>query len=309
MGNEPRRNVTRIPAVGWSAIALIALLCVAFPRSPEAAFAKGQEGNEIGRVSANDLDEVSGLAASRKNPGILWMHNDGDSRQVFAVTGSGEVDARVNLLAEVLDLEDIALGYGPTQDVDYLYLGDIGDNEEDRREIRVYRFPEPAAERGRGEIVATGIEEFRLAYPDGPHNAEALLVDPITGDLFIATKEKKRTRLYVARAASLKDAAAVKLEKFAALDVAYISGGDISRDGSRLILRRESRGWLWQRRSGESIAEALKRPPQSVSVRTKKQGQNGEAIAFDPEGQNYYTISEGGNEVISVFPIGSGSAD
>ena len=123
-------------------------------------------GYQLGRIQANRLEEVSGIAASRQNPHILWMHNDGDAEQLYAVHTSGRVVARVQLPAQVTDLEDIAIGPGPEHGVDYLYLGDIGDNDEDRDEIRVFRFAEPKLHSGGSiELTAGKIEQLRLTYP------------------------------------------------------------------------------------------------------------------------------------------------
>jgi hypothetical protein len=91
----------------------------------------------------------------------------------------------------------------------------------------------------------------------------------------------------------------------ATLAVDKVSGGDISRDGGLVLLRREDRGWLWNRAAGESLQQALARDPQEVPVRGKKQGPNGEAATFDPTGGGYYTISEGKKEWIYKFDLPS----
>jgi len=259
---------------------------------------------QLGRILSNRLDEVSGMAASRQNPDILWMHNDGAARQLYAVHTSGRVRARLQLPTSITDLEDIAIGPGPTPGVDYLYLGDVGDNQRDRDEIRVLRFPEPRLEPGGGmELSVDGFEQLRLTYPDDSYDAEALLVDPVTGDVLIVTKEKKRARLFVVRAERWNGSTAATLEPVGKLKVKYISGGDISRDGRHVILRRESRAWLWSRRDGERFEAALARPPRQVPVRMKGQSLNGEAVAFLPDGSGYYTVSEGRSEPIGLFRL------
>ena len=91
------------------------------------------------------IDESSGLIASRTSPGSYWTHNDagngpliyafdsqGRSRGVWQVTG-----------ATAVDWEDLSAGPGPKPDTNYLYIGDIGDNDGTRSEIVVYRIPEP----------------------------------------------------------------------------------------------------------------------------------------------------------------------
>jgi hypothetical protein len=221
-----------------------------------------------------------------------------------AVSTTGKLAAVVTFRATVSDLEDIAIGPGPQEDVDYLYVGDIGDNSERRPEIRIVRFPEPDLKGERGQqLTVDGAELFRLKYPDGPHNAEAMFVDPAGRELYIVTKEKSRGRLYRVALDELKTGASTNLTKAATLDVENVSAGSISRDGRQVLLRWEKEGWLWQRETGESVANALARKPQKVPVLGKKQGSNGEAIGFGANGDSYFTISEGKKESIYEFVI------
>jgi hypothetical protein len=232
------------------------------------------------------------------------MHNDGDLQQLFAVTTSGRLVARVRVSTTVVDVEDIAIGPGPKNGVDFVYLGDIGDNNENRKEVRIVRFGEPILSSvNEAEIRVGGAEVLRLTYPDGPHNSEALLVDPATGDIYIATKANERTRLYRAAAGNLMANSPAVLELVANLKVEDISGGDISRSGDRVLLRKEDRGWLWTRQAGEELTAALKRAPIGVRVRGRGQGNNGEAVGFSPNGGSYFTVSEGKQPVICVFPV------
>ena len=293
---------TRIEIAAGRAVLLLGVLLAA-AGSGRVAAADVAAGRTVGRVAAKQLDEVSGIAASRHQPDLLWMHNDGDAKYLYAVRPSGQIVARVQVPGKTRDVEDIAIGSGPQRDVDYLYLGDIGDNDERRSEVRVLRLPEPIVPSPGGDrLAAAHLEVFRLTYPDGPHNAETLLVDPVTGDVLIVTKEKRRGRVYVARASRLTTEAPVMLERAADAGCSYASGGDISQDGSLIVLRRESRGWLWRRRSGESVEQAMRRPPQEIAVRCSHQALNGEAIAL-VAGGGYYTISEGDRQPICLFSL------
>lgn len=258
--------------------------------------------HEMGKLKAKSLLEISGVAASRQNPNVLWMHNDGPSKFVYAVATTGAVISQVATDSPVDDLEDIAIGPGPEKGVDYIYLGDIGDNESKRPDVRVIRFAEPSLEAAQGQLTAAMGQVFRFAYPDGPHDAEALMVDPITGDVAIATKSKKEARVYLAAAAASKNDFS-KLELVATLDVDNVSAGDISRDGSLIALRKEEIGWLWERRSGESLRTALARRPRNIPVLGKNQAKNGESIAFAPDGRGYFTISEGRQGKIYLFDL------
>jgi len=89
------------------------------------------------------------------------------------------------------------------------------------------------------------------------------------------------------------------------LDVDRVSAGDISPDGSVIILRNEGRGWLWRRPPGTSLAKTLAGEPEVIPVRTDSQDDNGdgEAIGFTADGTGYWTISEGKKETICLFQL------
>jgi hypothetical protein len=265
---------------------------------------------ELGRIRTDRLRETSGLAVSRQNPDVLWLHNDGAKKHVFAVRTDGRLAARLNVRAKFDDIEDIAIGLGPEPGVDFIYLGDIGDNNADRREIRVIRVPEPTLSKTDDEeLKIKDPEVFRLRYPDGPHDAEALMIDAATGDLFIATKQQRGARLYRAAVSDLGSEGVTNLELVGYLNVDDISGGDISRTGDWIMLRSEDRGWLWARTSGEDVAAAMQRTPVRVLTRGSEQGKNGEAVGFSPDGRGYFTVSEGKQEAAYYFPIVSEGTD
>src|SRR5687768_17324164 len=95
------RNIARLQAMIVVAIGIALHV---------AAEAEGVEFvRELGKIKPKELDEISGLAASRRDPEVLWLHNDGDSRLVFAASTSGDLLARVRLPVRVDDSEDIAI--------------------------------------------------------------------------------------------------------------------------------------------------------------------------------------------------------
>lgn len=260
---------------------------------------------ELGSIEAKKLKEVSGAVAGRRNPGVLWVHNDGARARLFALSTNGAVRATFKLQAEVTDAEDIAIGAGPVPHLPYLYLGDIGDNQAERRSVRVYRFPEPPLPPGEAveePRAITDVELLVLTYPDRPHDAEALWVDPLTGDLYLATKQKKRSRIYRATPEALRPGGTTRLAFVAETSFANVSGGDISPDGAWLILRREEAAVMWQRVGEEDWAAVFARPPCPVPVVGPPREPNGESLAFAPDGTGYYTVSEGKREPIFFFP-------
>ena len=261
-------------------------------------------GVVAGAISTSEIWEASGLLASRQNPGVLWTHNDSGYRgSIFALTTNGSYLARhqtPNVFSG--NFEDIAFGPGPLPHFNYIYFGDIGDNFLTRSSIRVFRFPEPSAYPYQSNappvLTLPGAEEITLYYPDGPFNCEGMMVDPITGDLFLTTKETNNTHLYVATRAQL-DSGAATLTFIRDTDFKKVSAADISADGSLIVLRRGEKGGLWVRATNETVGAALARAAITIPINTNEL--NGEAIALNPNGSGYYTLSEGYSQPLYYF--------
>jgi hypothetical protein len=257
-----------------------------------------------GVVAEPDLTEISGLAASRVHPGVLWTHNDsGGEPEVFAMAEDGAaLGAYVVDGAGATDWEDIAAGPGPDPDRSYLYAADIGDNDAARSSVTVYRVPEPvAAPTGAGGTLRD-TEAIELHYPGGPADAEALLVDPITGDLVIVTKSYAgRSHVLQAAASALVDGAPVTMTDVATITITppragiglpgtAVTGGDVAPDGSIVLLRTYQSVLAFARDDGQSVAEALQGTPCEAPAADEPQG---EAVAFTSAGDAYLTVSEG----------------
>jgi len=265
--------------------------------------------HEMGKVKTKELHETSGMVASRKNPNILWLHNDGPSQKLFALSTEGKLAALLSFDAVVADAEDIAIGPGPQKDEDYIYLGDIGDNSGRRQEVRIIRFAEPKLSDKRGEqLQVRDAEVLRLTYPDGPHDAETLLIDPIGRELIVVTKERHGARMYSVPLDSLGGSRPAKLAAAGESAAQEVSAGAVSPDGSQIILRREKEGWRWRRQPGQTVAEALTLQPEEIPVQGKRQGPNGESITFGAAGNHYFTISEGKKQAIYRFDLPANSA-
>jgi hypothetical protein len=265
-------------------------------------------GVSWGATAITSLTEASGVAASRKNPGVLWVHNDGSIQSVYAVSTNGARLANFRLNKSVDDVEDIAVGPGPTNGWSYLYVGDIGGKQGTnvvRSEVKIVRMPEPVVDptwvTDPHSLDFSGVETFTLTYPDGSYDAECLMVDPVSGDLFVATKQDGFSRLYRANLAGLADKSIVLLELVRLVPFSKVSAGDISADGTQIILRQESFATLWSRCDQEPIATALSRTGHSVPVIGPPVEPNGEGVGFLADGTGYVTISEGTNPPIYFF--------
>ena len=297
------------------------------PTSPNVGLDVCAGAHEVlGNVGRAELAEISGLAAGRTNDGVLWAHNDsGDTARVFALGREGGLLATYNLTgAEAVDWEDMAIGPGPDSGVDYLYLADMGDNAAMRPEIVIYRVPEPevpiTTAIAAPAIDLSGVERLAFTYPDGPHDAETLLIDPLLEEMFILTKDLQpnTTSIYSASTA-VEPGESVTLSMVGQLDMARLqssvvlppdapqlpraipalpTGGDVSRDGDLIALRTYSTVWFW-RRSGQSpLINSFNRAPCEGPTQIEEQG---EAIAIDPDGRGYITVSEGVNPPLNHF--------
>ena len=258
----------------------------------------------LGRITDPDIGESSGLAASRRNPGLLWTHNDSDDDPlvycldlkgtpcgVWRVTG-----------AEAWDWEDMAAGPGPRPGEPYLYLGDIGDNVDGRSEIIVYRIPEPAATAAGAPVptkaapaASAPAEALRLRLPDGPHNAEALAVHPTTGDVYVISKDAQAARVYKA-AAPLDASKPTTMVQVGTIRLGagprgleQVTGADISSDGRRAALSTYAQGYELEAPAGAPFDDIWSQPPAPVALGPRLQG---EAIAYRLDGKALLTTSE-----------------
>jgi hypothetical protein len=263
-------------------------------------------GVSVGTVSNPSLVEASGLAASRQNPGVLWVHNDsGNAVQLFAIGDDGRALATYRPSGiRNRDWEGLAIGPGPAAGVDYLFIGDIGDNKARRRSITVYRIPEPVVSAG-GSIPLAGGVALEMVYPDGAHNAEVLLSDPRTGDLYIVTKNRASGVSDIYRYPFPHAAGSrVVLEHVAShtfrgsIFERAATGGDISADGSEVILRTYTTAHLWARGPGSTVAAAFAAPACEIPLIAEPQG---EALAFAADLAGFYTLSEGASQPLYFF--------
>ncbi|MEZ5411188.1 MAG: hypothetical protein R2761_24370 [Acidimicrobiales bacterium] len=275
-------------------------------------------------VDDPDLTELSGLAASERSPGVLWAVNDsGHAPALHAVGADGEdlgifpLEGLDDALVAAGDTEDLALSNG------MVYLADIGDNNNNRSQVVVYRFPEPdPADPG----PIRNVEVLRLQYPDGPRDAEALLVDPLSGELVIIDKSFRiasggaamlaaaEAGVYTARppfdsagVTTLRAAGAVALDDLATRTTAepvvneaslygltgVATAADVRPDGAVVAVRTYGTVWLFDRAEGQTIVQSLAGAPCEAPTLAEDQG---ESIAFLPgDGLTLATGSEGAN--------------
>jgi len=247
----------------------------------------------VNNLARTDLLEISGVAASRINAGILYIHNDsGNSAQVYLTDATGADKGTLTLTTVGnRDWEDIAVGPGPVAGTSYIYVADIGDNDAKYSSVFIYRFPEPNLTGKTMPFVTniTAVDVIELKYPDGPRNAETLMVDPLTKDMYIASKESNISKVYVARYPQ-STTATTTLSPVVQLYFNKATSGDISPDGTEILLRSNQSIWYWKLSAGTSISAGLITPPQIAPYANNEP--QGEGVGFAADGSGYYTDTE-----------------
>ncbi|MEN3284103.1 MAG: hypothetical protein V7607_5243 [Solirubrobacteraceae bacterium] len=241
----------------------------------------------IGQVTDPSANELSGLVRSRTQRDLLWSHDDsGAGPGLYGLRSDGRVAAHPQVTgAEAVDWEDIATGPAAGGGA-LLYVGDIGDNAAARAAIDVYRVAEPKV----GDPATAPAARLTLRYPDHPHDAEALLVDPLRGDLVIVTKVIGSARAY--RTSARAPAGTYTLTSGPSVDLSFVTAGDVSADGRIVVLRGYDRVGVWARRGHERLTTTLARAPCVSPTSLIGEGQ-GEAIALDRHGTSFVTVPEG----------------
>lgn len=258
----------------------------------------------IAHLENSDVDESSGIVASRRNPGLFWTHNDSGGAPLlylFDRKGRDLGTWRVRG-ATATDWEDIAIGPGPVRGRSYLYIGDIGDNRRSRREVVVFRVEEPAAGRPGATSETQMSAPLRFRYSDAPHDAEALAVHPHTGDIYIIVKargEETRTSVYRARAphrtgsvTTFKLLGDVNLpaESELVLLIGRATGADISPDGRRVVICDYLRAYEAVLPTNAGFDAIWRQPFTALSLGPRKQG---EAVCYRLDGRALLATSEG----------------
>jgi hypothetical protein len=253
------------------------------------------------------ISESSGIAVATREPGVWFTHNDsGDSARFFALGPAGQTLATYDVdNARNIDWEDMAAAPSPAG-VPTLWFADIGDNQQSRAAVDVYAVPEPRVSAGlNGGTVHVPSVRYRFRYPDGPHDAEALMVDPRSSQIYLASKSYDGlTQVYAAPrnpstsgVNKLSLVSKLQWSPDPAVSLADLpgelatTGGAFSPDGHVLVLRTYTDAYLFRvAGSGPAgLKTALKAPPQRLVLPEQPQG---EGICFSRDGKTLVLSSE-----------------
>ncbi|MEJ7623490.1 MAG: hypothetical protein WKF34_05820 [Pyrinomonadaceae bacterium] len=274
-------------------------------RKPEfdAALSGYESPRIVGQLSSDEITESSGLAASPCQPGVFWTHNDsGDGPYLYALDVSGKNLGVWKVTgAENIDWEDMAA----TRTVKgcFLYIGEIGNTEKLERSIHtIYRVPEPlaAAQNGpdrtrRNASDTEPAQAMQFKYPDGKHDAEALIVHPGTEAIYVLTKKHSlRAGVYKIavgfQAGGVMSAARITYLAVPAVPNGLLTGASISPDHRRVIVCDYTAAYELTLPDGVADFDQIwNQQPVPVALGSRKQG---EAITYSADGQSIFATSE-----------------
>ncbi len=246
-------------------------------------------GVNLGNIQNKNLYEISGIAASYAIPKALWMEQDSGNPNVIYLfdkaglqLGSAELTSISNR-----DWEDMSMAPGPLAGINYIYLAEIGDNKKVNTTNYIYRFPEPIISISVPNQKIAILDKITFHYPDGSKNAEAVMIDPLTKDVYVVSKEDNAV-IYVAKYPQdvTKDFA---MTKVGVLPISTVTAADISPDGSEVVIKTYSQIFYWKKTSNETISQLLKKTPILLPYTIEAKG---EAICWATDGSGYYTTSE-----------------
>jgi hypothetical protein len=226
------------------------------------------------------INEISGIADSKLNTGYMWGQEDsGTPTQLYLINHDGTVLKTIFLKNTVnRDWEDMALVDGQ------VYIAETGDNSQVYPDYLFYKFPEPA----QATDTVKDIETIRFTYPDGPHDAEAFLVDPVTKDIFIITKRDVPSRIYKL---AFPYGTANVVTPAGTLGYSGVVSAALSSDGKEIIVKTYTELFHYKRYSSQSITQALQGDSTLIKYVVEPQG---EAISFAADNSGFYTVSEKG---------------
>ncbi|MGO1068493.1 hypothetical protein [Lysobacter sp. CA199] len=250
------------------------------------------------------LSEISGLAASRRHPDVLWMHDDGGNpERLFAVSNQGDRLATLRIEGVTkTDWEDIAAF--ELDGRSYLLIADTGDNGGLRRSLQLHVIEEPDKIENARLKPAWSIA-FR--WPDGARDCEAVAVDVARKRVLLISKKRQPPELFSLPLMPAGNAlqTATKLGELSGIPQAdaelrksnptrarlqgQVTAADISPDGNTLAVMTYRYVLLYPRRPGQSWAQAVAASPRVSDLPWLPQA---EALGWAADGRSLYATGE-----------------
>lgn len=246
---------------------------------------KRVEGTYVSSLSDDRINESSGLAYSSKYPDLAYTINDEDG-PIYAVRPS------TGKVVGTIKLDGVELGDPESLYVDpygHIWLGDLGDNDEERDDVAIYAFNEPGA----GNFHVKETLKFRVSFDGGPTNVEAMLVDPISGQVYLIhkTKKEKDSSVY-ALPNPLVNGQTNQARNLDKPMPKWVTDGIITPDGTRALVKTEDEIYVYDPTDWKLLDQ----------FKTRKIGQS-ETITIEPDQKNVLIGAEGEGSPLLRIPL------
>lgn len=254
----------------------------------------------VGTIKSPEITESSGLVNSRCNPSVFWTHNDsGGSEFIYAINEKGEKLGTWKVTgAKNNDWEDIATIKDKSGKC-FLYLGDIGNNSGSKSQFTIYKVAEPKvseADKKSGKKnpnKTETAEAFKFSYPDEKPDAETLLVHPVTGEIYVLTKKTLGSSQVFKIGAKVENVGSVSVP---AIPNGFLTGGEISPDGKRIVLCDYFGAYEIQLpKNAKNFDDIWKESVTKIDLGEREQG---EAVCYSSDGKKIYATSEKKNSPV-----------
>jgi len=259
-------------------------------------------GKIIGKIENNIIEEASGLVESVENSNSLWTHNDGGDGPFLYLISSfdAKILKKISLVGiKNEDWEDLAIGPSILGDTStYIYLGDIGDNKKNKTIKKIHFFREPKIKDFDNELIKiNNIKTISFYSEKKIENFETLMIDPNSKELFlIAKNKKKKQNIYKIDTENIEIDEIQKAKKYLTLNLknlkGEITGGEISRNGQKCLIKTYKNVFLWERKKDEKWKNIWSQAPKILKYIPESQG---EAICWSNDENAYFTLSENEN--------------
>lgn len=260
------------------------------------------------------LTEISGMVASRREPGVLWAHNDsGETRALFfALDLHGATRAEIEIDgAPHVDWEDVARFTAP-DGRELLYFADVGDNgardgsvpTRDHVEVVVAEPPALPPGVSSSTLHVTTFDLLTFRYPDGPRDSEAIFVDAASGDLYLLSKTNEGPQGLYRDAAPHAPGETRTLERvMELLPGRSLADGITAADSDaagNVAIRTYREAYYFPGRPAAAVREVLGDAPVEIAHLHEYQG---ESVAIAVDGTGLFTISEGDAQTLHFVPF------
>ena len=252
-------------------------------------------GDSVAKITNQDASGASGIGASRAYPGMFWIEQDqGGSNNIYLFDTTGTERANFTVTgATDRDWTDMSVGPGPDSGITYIYLADIGDSKADHAYSIVYRFPEPQTPLGTAVLngATATADQIRFVYPSGgPRDAETILLDPQSKDIYIIDKEENGNMYELPYPQSTSTAPDTAIWVLANMRLGQSRSGAIGTNRRDIFIKSYNEVFYWPLNPGESILSAMLATPLIEPYNIAEI--QGEAMCLTPDDSEYWTVSK-----------------